>query len=243
MNSSTQWRFVPLLSATGKQQMAIDRWLFDQHQHHGHPPTLRFYTWNPASISLGISQKRRKFPDRWQNLHYQNEPVDLVQRPTGGRGVLHQGDLTYSLVMSSSKNKVEDIYCEVCQFLIKGWRKLGTQLQFGKPNREYMKSPNCFALATNADLVDSDGNKFIGSAQLKNGKCILQHGSMILNPDPDLYQQVFRCSVPQPNIDRNLSLNTIVETLTQTASEVFNCDFVHNPLTEIELEQVNLMND
>ena len=242
MNSPNKWRLIPLLSDTGKRQMAIDRWLLDQHENHGHPPTLRFYTWSRASISLGISQKRKKFPQRWQNLHYQGQPIDLIQRPTGGRGVLHQGDLTYSLIMSSDLKKVEDVYCYLCQFLIRGWKKLGVDIKFGKPNRDYMKSPNCFALATNADLVDSEGNKLIGSAQLKKGKYILQHGSMILNPDPDLYQQVFRCSPPQPNIDRNLSLETIVGALTETASEVFNCQFINQPLSAKELEQIDRLN-
>ncbi len=239
MNSPNKWRLIPLLSDTGKRQMAIDRWLLDQHENHGHPPTLRFYTWSRASISLGISQKRKKFPQRWQNLHYQGKPIDLIQRPTGGRGVLHQGDLTYSVIMSSDLKKVEDVYCYLCQFLIRGWKKLGVDIKFGKPNRDYMKSPNCFALATNADLVDSAGNKLIGSAQFKKGKYILQHGSMILNPDPDLYQQVFRCSPPQPNIDRNLSLETIVGALTETASEVFNCQFINQPLSAKELEQID----
>ena len=63
------WRLIPLLEANGKLQMSIDNWLLSQHQHHHHPPTLRFYTWHPVAISLGISQKRR-FPSHWQNIRH-----------------------------------------------------------------------------------------------------------------------------------------------------------------------------
>ncbi|HSM82971.1 MAG TPA: lipoate--protein ligase family protein, partial [Nodosilinea sp.] len=93
--SPTPWRLIPPIAAPGAVQMAIDTWLLDQHQRHGHPPTLRFYTWSPAAISLGVSQ-RQQIPEHWRGLRWQGQPVDLVQRPTGGRGVLHQGDLTYS---------------------------------------------------------------------------------------------------------------------------------------------------
>jgi lipoate-protein ligase A len=156
------------MDAPGAVQMAIDKWLLEQHQHHDHPPTLRFYTWNPPAISLGVSQ-RRKFPEHWQHLTWQGQPVDLVQRPSGGRGVLHQGDLTYAVVTSHIPGNLDQVYRAICQFLIEGWKSLGVELQFGKPDRQYLRSQNCFGLATNADLVDAQGNKFIGIDQIGVG--------------------------------------------------------------------------
>jgi lipoate---protein ligase len=87
-----QWRLMPMVRGSGALQMAIDRWLLDQCTHHKHPPTLRFYTWSPAAISLGRLQKQ--WPDHWHNLAWQGQPIDIVRRPTGGRAVLHAGDLT-----------------------------------------------------------------------------------------------------------------------------------------------------
>jgi lipoate-protein ligase A len=84
------WRLIPLLEATGTVQMAIDSWLLEQHQCGKHPPTLRFYTWSPAAISLGYHQ--RQYPQSWQNLTGGGKKLDLVLRPSGGRAVLHQGD-------------------------------------------------------------------------------------------------------------------------------------------------------
>ena len=234
----TSWRLIPLLSAEGKLQMAIDNWLLTQHQNHHHPSTLRFYTWNPTAISLGVSQKRR-FPPHWQNISHNGQEVDLVRRPSGGRGVLHQGDLTYSVITSDCEGNLDEVYRYLCQFLIRGWQKLEVNLHFGKPQRQYLKSTNCFSLATNADLVDSEGNKFIGSAQLRRGKYILQHGSMLLNPDRDLYQKVFNCSPPTPIIDQSLSLEKITNTLAQAARECFNCNLITQPLSTEELTQIN----
>jgi lipoate-protein ligase A len=191
------WRLIPLLDAPGAVQMAIDWWLLMQHQQHGHPPTLRFYTWNPPAISLGVSQHRH-FPDHWRNLKWQGQPIDLVRRPSGGRGVLHQGDLTYAVVTSHLPGNLDRVYRTICQFLITGWQTLGVDLQFGQPDRQYVRSQNCFGLATNADLVDTHGNKFIGSAQRKQGNYVLQHGTMVLDPDVDLFQRVFQMPPPPP---------------------------------------------
>ncbi|MGG6237755.1 lipoyl protein ligase domain-containing protein [Nodosilinea sp. AN01ver1] len=218
--------------------MAIDTWLLDQHQHHGHPPTLRFYTWSPAAISLGVSQ-RRHIPDHWRNLSWQGQPVDLVQRPTGGRGVLHQGDLTYAVITSNVEGSRSQVYRFLCQFLIAGWAKLGISLEFGQPDRDYSRSSNCFALATSADLVDSQGHKVIGSAQLRRGAYLLQHGSISLAPDPELWQQVFLTPGPLPNqaqlaMQHGLTLAQAIASFTQTAADCFNAQLMAQPLSDRE---------
>ena len=56
--ANSVWRLIPLLSASGSVQMAIDQWLLEQHLAGKHPPTLRFYTWQPTAISLGYHQRR-----------------------------------------------------------------------------------------------------------------------------------------------------------------------------------------
>ncbi len=231
------WRFIPLLDAHGQLQMVIDEWLLRQHQKNNHPPVLRFYTWNPAAISLGISQKHH-FPSHWQNLTYQGKSLDLVKRPSGGRGVLHQGDLTYAVITSHLEGNLDQVYRQICQFLILGWQKLGVNLYFGQPEKPYLQSPNCFKIATKADLVDSQGNKFIGSAQLKKGKFTLQHGSMLLKPDINLFQRVFNTLPPKTMIPPSLSLDIIIKTLTEAAREYFNCEFVIQSLSDEELEEI-----
>ncbi|MBE9137285.1 lipoate--protein ligase family protein [Nodosilinea sp. LEGE 07088] len=230
--------------------MAIDTWLLDQHQHHGHPPALRFYTWTPAAISLGVSQ-RRQVPTHWHQLTWQGSPVELVQRPTGGRGVLHQGDLTYSLVTSHLEGSRDQVYRTLCQFLIEGWGQLGVPLDFGQPSRAYLRSQsvpfrelhNCFALATSADLVDANGHKVIGSAQLRRGPYLLQHGSMGLSPDADLWQQVFQTVAPpltqaQTLVRAGLTTASVVDALIQAAARCLGCQFLVQPLTQQEWQAI-----
>ncbi|MGB3692251.1 MAG: lipoate--protein ligase family protein [Spirulinaceae cyanobacterium] len=210
--------FLPFSTASGIQHMAFDEWLLEQHRQNQQPTTLRFYTWHPATISLGYHQ--RKFPTHWHNLSWQGKPVDLVRRPTGGRAVLHQGDLTYMVVTSKPPGKLLDVYQYICQFLIQGWRSLGVDLHYGEKGRGYIGNPNCFATATGADLVTSEGQKLIGSAQLRRGNVVLQHGSMILNPDPQLFEQVFGQKINPPQL--NFSQASIIEALTKAARDIFN---------------------
>lgn len=237
MKQSHRWRFIPLLSAPGNLQMAIDKWLLSQHQHHNYPSILRFYEWHPVAISLGVSQKK-SYPGHWHDLQWQGKSIDIVQRPSGGRGVLHQGDLTYSVISSQFEGNLDEVYRQISQFLIVGWGNLGLDLHFGAPHRQYLKSANCFALSTNADLVDSQGNKFIGSAQLKQGKFVLQHGSMVLEPDLELYQQVFGGGFTPYKRVNLPSCEEIMASLKGAAQLCFNCEFDCQPLTDEEMMMI-----
>jgi len=228
------------LQAPGWVQMAIDTWLFESHCQGVHPPALRFYTWQPAAISLGHHQ--RHYPEHWQQLTWQGEAVDLVRRPTGGRAVLHQGDLTYAVVMSGLPSSRIQSYQKICEFLIQGWRSLGVELHYGDAGRGYIHNPNCFGTATAADLVISDGQKLIGSAQLRRGDTILQHGSIQLNPNPDLFHQVFGGLLPSsPSAFSPRpypSHADIIQALTAAVSHCFGVELQHQPLSEPEWELI-----
>lgn len=234
-----QWRLIPCLTATGAEQMAIDTWLLEQHRLGLHPPILRFYQWQPIAISLGYHQKQ--YPTAWQQLNWQGQPIDLVRRPSGGRAVLHQGDLTYALIGSGWTGTRQQVYEQICQFLIAGWRSLGIALQFGSAGRGYIHNPNCFGTATAADLVTDTGLKLIGSAQLRRGSAILQHGSIRLNPDPVLFQQVFGAAEApavqwaiERAIERGIDRDRIIQALTTAAADCFAVQFVSQPLTKLE---------
>lgn len=216
--------------------MAIDIWLLEQHRQSLHPPTLRFYTWSPIAISLGYHQHR--WPELWQQLTWQGVPIDLVRRPTGGRAVLHQGDLTYMVVTSGLSDSRIQAYQQICEFLIQGWRSLGLDLHYGDAERGYIHNPNCFGTATGADLVLADGSKLIGSAQLRRGRAILQHGSMRLEPDTALFSQVFGelfQPVKLPLSQRgNTLIQTVADALTAVASSCFGIQLMVQPLSEAE---------
>lgn len=232
-NSKPVWRLIPLLDAPGNIQMAIDQWLLEQHQCGKHPPTLRFYTWSPLAISLGYHQ--HKYPQDWQKLIWEGEKIDLVRRPTGGRAVLHQGDLTYAVVTSGLPANRVQAYVKICEFLIQGWRSLGIDLHYGKAGRGYIHNPNCFGTATGADLVTIDGSKFIGSAQLRKGDFILQHGSINLHPDTNLFFRVFGTEFGSNiQLPKHLTREKIITALVAAARDCFATHLQLQPLSQEE---------
>jgi lipoate-protein ligase A len=240
----SSWRLIPLLRASGQVQMAIDRWLLEQHQARKQPPVLRFYTWDSPTISLGYHQRR--WPASWQQLTWEEKPVPVVRRPTGGRAVLHQGDLTYMVVTSGLTGKRQDIYQRICEFLIEGWRSLGMELHYGSAGREYIHNPSCFSTATGADLLSVEGYKLIGSAQLQRENAILQHGSLRLSRDTELFTQVFGEPAPPPiklpiQQEGDTLIQTVIEALTESACRCFDIELVTQPLSEMEWQEIRAL--
>jgi lipoate---protein ligase len=235
---ATIWRLIPPIENTGTIQMSIDQWLLDQHILGQSPPTLRFYTWSQPTISLGYHQ--RHYPEHWRSLVWQDSPIDLVKRPTGGRGVLHQGDLTYTLISSGFVGKRTEVYQQICQFLIDGWRSINVELGYGTAGTGYIHNPNCFGTATSADLVCADGYKLIGSAQLIKSGAILQHGSMRLNPDLELFDRVFDESIASPPTEiSQLTHAQIIDALTNSAQKHFQVELEVAPLSDQEWSEIN----
>lgn len=217
--------------------MAIDRWLVEQHQLGLHPSTLRFYTWSPSAISLGYHQTN--WPQYWHHLVWQGMPLDLVRRPTGGRAVLHQGDLTYAVVTSGIMGSRIQVYQKLCEFLLQGWRSLGIELYYGSTRRGYIHNLSCFGTATGADLVLANGYKLIGSAQLRRKEAILQHGSIRLQPDAELLTRVFDnqsfSPIQLPLAQQGEALTqTVIEALIAAASDCFEVQLLLQPLCESE---------
>lgn len=218
--------------------MAADAWLLDQHRQGMMPPTLRFYTWSSPTLSLGYHQRR--YPPSWPQVRWQGQPLSWVRRPTGGRAVLHDGDLTYSLVTSGWPGRREVVYRQLCSFLQLGWQQLGVPLSFGdRPPSGH--NPNCFATATAADLVTPQGHKFIGSAQLWRQGAVLQHGSMQLAPNQALQAQLFGFQEPPPSfpgVDLPKDISRLVSTLTTAAQDAFGVTFEVQPFTSEEIASI-----
>jgi lipoate-protein ligase A len=152
--------------------------------------------------------------------------------------VLHQGDLTYTVVTSGVAGDRMQAYQTICQFLIQGWRQLGVELSYGAAGRGYIHNPNCFGTATAADLVTPDGTKLIGSAQLRRGSAVLQHGSMRLYPDLQLFEQVFGAVIQPPQLPLNFSEERAIATLSAAASQCFAAELHTEPLSATEWQAI-----
>jgi lipoate-protein ligase A len=183
-------RWIPPLRLGGAWQMAIDSWLLDCAAHAPSPgqgAVLRLYHWQRPTLSLGFHQ--RSIPPHWWELAAAGQ-FDLVRRPSGGRAVLHAGDLTYALVWPQVPLPRQEAYGRACQWLLQAFAALGQPLRFGRQAASLQRS-SCFATSTSADLVHANGAKRIGSAQLWRRGCLLQHGSILLSPPAPLWRELF----------------------------------------------------
>jgi lipoate---protein ligase len=240
---ATIWRQVPYLNASGAAQMATDEFLLNlaiaESEIHSAPqPILRFYGWSKPAISLGYHQ--RQIPEHWTNLAQQNR-LDLVRRPSGGRAVLHQGDLTYAVILKADFGDRRATYEHVCEFLIRGLANLDIKIGYGKAGRGYIHHPSCFNTATSADLVIEDGRKLIGSAQVYRSGFVLQHGAIAIQPNYDLLRQIFGEDVPVvglgellPEYGENLE-DLLMDSLTRSAAVHFGAKFVETPLEQVSI--------
>lgn len=201
MSDCDTLRWIAPLHLCGAWQMAIDEWLLEQALPRGTAaapgspcgPVLRFYTWSRPTLSLGFHQRRLE--PHWLELHRRGE-LDLVRRPSGGQAVLHDGELTYALVWPLAPARRKEAYRQACTWLQEGFASLGRPLRFGERPPD-PRNPSCFAASTAADLVESNGGKRIGSAQLWRRGVLLQHGSILLAPDPGLWRQVLAEDPPE----------------------------------------------
>lgn len=223
--SGVSWRYLPLLHAAGPLQMALDAWWVAEHADGRMPALLRFYQFSSPTLSLGYHQRA------WPNP---GVPLDWVRRPTGGAAVLHKGDLCYSLVVARSGQSRPAVYRELCQFLIQGFAALGCPLRFGTAAAAGRET-NCFSRSTPADLVDSAGQKRIGSAQRWFGTTVLQQGSIPIQPDPELWQAVW--GRPLPDASPLPPIDQVIEALVAAGRTLWGEPLRPQPLTEEEWAQ------
>ncbi|HBN09483.1 MAG TPA: hypothetical protein DD435_12810 [Cyanobacteria bacterium UBA8530] len=213
------WRLIDLGINTAFENMAIDEALLEAHVLGLTPPTLRFYEWYPAALSIGYAQSSLDV-DRNKCLHL---GIDVVRRATGGKAVLHQGELTYSVVSSSRfglKGSVKETYRMLSEAIALGLRSLGVPASLEPGTLRSGPQTACFAAATPADLV-CGGRKLVGSAQVRRGDSVLQHGSIPLDQDPRLLKLILPDAPPPNNLGEFLGRTPSREEIKEALIEGF----------------------
>jgi lipoate-protein ligase A len=197
----SQWRYIYSGNGSPSFNMALDEALLDWHSKGLIPPTIRFYGWNPATLSIGYFQKVDKEIDLEM---VQKHNLGFVRRPTGGRGVLHDQELTYSVIVSEDypgmPKTVTEAYRVISEGVLEGFKLLSLDAYFAVPmtdaEKESLKNPRsavCFDAPSWYELV-VEGRKVAGSAQTRQKGVILQHGSILLDLDEDLLFNLFKYS-------------------------------------------------
>lgn len=179
-----QWRLLNTGYRTGAQNMAIDEALLRQVAAGRSQPVVRFYGWSPPCVSLGYFQDTRKAVNLEACLEL---GVDYVRRPTGGRAVLHEHEVTYSLVVPGEHlpKGVTESYRFLSEGILRGLQDLGVPAKMvpGKKGSG-PASAACFDAASWYEIA-VDGRKLVGSAQVRQEGVVLQHGSILLRFDPE----------------------------------------------------------
>ncbi|MFH0347277.1 octanoyltransferase LipM [Bacillus vallismortis] len=192
------WRFIDSGNANPAFNMALDEALLYWHSEEKIPPVIRFYGWNPATLSVGYFQNIKK-EINFEAVHKYN--LGFVRRPTGGRGVLHDQELTYSVIVSEEHPEmpatVTEAYRVISEGILQGFRNLGLDAYFAIPRtdkeKESLKNPRssvCFDAPSWYELV-VEGRKVAGSAQTRQKGVILQHGSILLDLDEEKLFDLF----------------------------------------------------
>ncbi len=174
----------------GALQMGWDAALLEAAEEGRAGATLRFSTWTPAAVSIG------RFQDVARAVDVERARAagfDVVRRPTGGRAVLHDGDLVYTLVARRDDPAFggtrEASLRAIAEALAAGLAALGVACELAEgrpapwPDRGAAAQP-CFASASR-DEIRAGSRKLIGSARVEGRAAFLQHGSLALTRRPE----------------------------------------------------------
>ncbi len=172
--------------------MAIDDWLLDELVLGRGQAVLRLYSWARPTLSLGFHQRR--IEPAWSRALAAGR-IAMVRRPSGGRAVLHGGCLTYAVLWPEAPRQRREAYAFASAWLGHALADLGHPLTFGQAG-PCLDRASCFASSTSADLVEANGAKRIGSAQLWRRGQLLQHGSLLIEPPARLWQELFDAPPP-----------------------------------------------
>lgn len=194
--SGAGWRILISAPLDGASNMALDEALMLRAARMGEA-VLRVYGWSRPTLSLGRNQTAR---DKYDIERARARGVDFVRRPTGGRAVLHHREVTYSVTaLVSLFGSLRESYGAINRLLIHGLGLLGVDAGEAEPHGVTPRpgvSP-CFMVPAKGEIV-AEGRKLVGSAQVREGGVLLQHGSVLVDDDQALASELLLAPVPAP---------------------------------------------
>ncbi len=183
----THWRLIcSSIGENGAWNMALDEAILKSVSEKKAPPTLRLYTWQPATLSLGFAQPVQDV----EMARLEHAGWGWVRRPTGGRAILHIDELTYSVTAPLDDpllaGSLLESYRKISLALLAALTKLGVEAAGDKTYASGSASapvnPVCFETPSNYEITAA-GRKLIGSAQARKYGGILQHGALPISGD------------------------------------------------------------
>jgi lipoate-protein ligase A len=179
VTAPNEWRLLIDPPSAGAWNMAVDEVLLEWSAAGG-GCCWRFYRWSEPTLSLGYFQP---YDDRLQHAPSRNCPA--VRRLTGGGAIVHDAELTYSLVVPGGHPlavRRNLLYETVHASLIEVLADLGISATlYEQPDhRSRRRQPLlCFQRRAPGDVLVGP-TKIAGSAQRRRRGAVLQHGSVLL---------------------------------------------------------------
>lgn len=173
----------------GWANMSLDLALLDLAEEYGES-WLRLYQWDPHCLSFGRHEPASVAYDIDQILSL---GLDTVRRPTGGRAVWHAHELTYAVAAPwEFFGSVRAAYLEIHRLLGEALASLGVATSLApRVPTPALDAGGCFSHPAGGEVL-ANGRKVVGSAQLRRGRAILQHGSILLEGDQRLVERLRR---------------------------------------------------
>ena len=191
------WRLILDPPQDGFQNMARDEALLEMCRHGGNEPSsfpvLRIYAWNVPTLSLGRFQDALRAVDQG---FCRDHGIPVVRRPTGGGAVLHDHEVTYCLVGPTGvvpfRGSILESYRLIAGGIAEGLSLLGLRPDAGarvpEGTEPFPPPHQCFSRAGNYETT-FEGRKVVGSAQVRRKGASLQHGSILLDANPRLFDE------------------------------------------------------
>jgi lipoate-protein ligase A len=188
-------RWTILLEAGGRsgaENMAIDVELLERADRTSEA-FARFYRFDPPCLSLG----RNEATGGYDRAAIARLGVDVVRRPTGGRAVWHEHELTYAVAAPiATFGSLRAAYHAIHQRLAAALRCLGADATLAlhrpaPPSTALHHPASCFAMPVGGEVLIG-GRKIVGSAQVRRGGAFLQHGSILLDGSQEMIRVVSR---------------------------------------------------
>ena len=181
------WRLLLSPAATGADNMALDEALMSHVARTGQW-IFRVYSWTSPTLSLGRNQIALGAYDRGRLAE---RGIDVVRRPTGGRAILHDREVTYSVAGPVvDAGDLAESYARINRLLIAALRRLGLDAEVVDRTDPSLKTAElerrgplpCFHHPS-AGEITLQGRKLVGSAQWRSSDALLQHGSILVDDD------------------------------------------------------------
>ena len=149
-----KWRLLSDGPASAAWNMAVDEAIMTMVGRKESPPTLRIYGWDPPALSLGYFQRAAEV----DLTACRSRGVDVVRRPTGGRAILHDQEVTYSLSLPEDlpwlPRGVTEAYRLIAGGLVRGLKILGVPVEMAPAGRRGAgKTAACFDAPCSYEIV------------------------------------------------------------------------------------------